>query len=204
MNLSTFLLVGVVVAPSSFSLAQDAPPAFAGSWERDPKQSDDAAEKMRAALEQLREQMERRGGGPMGGGGPGGPPPEGPGGPGERGRGPRSGGGGVARVPDELRVELDRGELRVDDGERVQIYYLDGKKHLRQLPNGAKLETVSLLEGGVVHIEEKLARGKVERTIELGPDGKTMISTLNVKMKEMKNAVVIRTVYVRVEEGVLQ
>jgi hypothetical protein len=201
MIFSAFLFVGVMVAPSSSPPApQEAPATLAGSWERDPEQSDDASEKMRAALEQMREQMEKRRGGF------GGPPPDGagePGGP-ERGGGPsgrRRPGGGVAAVPDDLRVELGPGELRVDDGERVQIYYLDAKKHLRELPNGTKLETTTTVEGGAVHIEEKMDRDRIERTIALGPDGKTMISTLNVKMKGMKQPVVIRTVYARIEGG---
>lgn len=205
MTLSALLFAGVMVALRFPAPAQESLPALAGSWERDPEQSDDASEKMRAALEQMREQMEKRGG-RRPGGGFGGPPPEEPGegpvaggrgGPGRR----RPPGAGLAAVPDEIKVELGPGELRVDDGERVQIYYLDGKKHLRELPNGAKLETITTIAGGAVHIEEKMDRGKIERTIMLGPEGKTMISTLNVKMKGMKEAVVIRTVYARGEEG---
>ncbi len=197
MHLTMFLFVGVMVAlPSSSSRlpAQDTSPALTGSWERDPDKSDDAGEKMKAALDQMREQMKRRRGGSRGG--PDGPGPQG--GP-DGARRPR--GGGIVNVPDELRVELGRGELRVDDGERVQIYYLDGQKHLRELPNGTKLETVTTIEGGVVHIEEKMDRGKIERTIALGAEGRTMTSTLNVKMKGMKQPVVIRTVYARVDEG---
>jgi hypothetical protein len=204
MKLLLFPLALAMVAPGlspSRSPAQEARPSLAGSWERDPQQSDDASEKMRAALDQMREQMEKRRGGPPGGG-YGGPPPDGPGGePESRGGGRRPRRAGITAVPDELRVELAPGELRVDDGERVQIYYLDGNKHLRELPNGTKLETIATLEGDVVRIAEKLDRGKVDREIGLGPGGKTMISTLTVKMKGMKQPVVIRTVYARVDPG---
>jgi hypothetical protein len=165
--------------------------SFTGVWERDPEKSDDAQEKMRAAFERMREQMERRGG-PLPGGAP-----EGEGGrPGGAGRRP-AGPGGVA---EELHIELESGELRVDDGERLEIYYLDGKKHRRELTNGAKLETVSVLMGNTVVVDEKLERGKMNRKFELASDGTKMVVTWTVKMGNMKEPVVIRTVYNRVDD----
>lgn len=166
-------------------------PGFSGTWERDPDQSDDAQEKMRAAFERMQEEMERRG---RGGFPPGGPPAGGrpPGGPEGR-------GGGPGQVPEELYVEHEDGELRLDDGDRLQIFYLDGQKHRRAMPNGAKLETVATITGRVVNIEEKLDRGKIERTIELSEDGESMVITLNIKIGNMKEPVLIRTVYERVE-----
>jgi len=102
-------------------------------------------------------------------------------------------------VPEELYVEHEDGELRLDDGERLQIFYLDGEKHRRAMPNGAKLETVATIAGRVVNIEEKLERGKIERKIELSEDGESMVITLNIKIGNMKDPVLIRTVYERVE-----
>jgi hypothetical protein len=165
-------------------------PGFSGTWERDPKRSDDAQAKMRAAFEKMQEEMERRRGafpGPPPGG-PGGPPP--PGG----GRGPAPG-----QVPEELEIEHEKGELHVDDGERLSIFYLDGKKHRREMPNGAKLETVATLQGRVVLVEEKLKRGRIERKFELSEDGKSMEMTLDIELGDMKEPVRIRTVYARVE-----
>ena len=60
-------------------------------------------------------------------------------------------------MPEELYVEHEDGELRLD-GDRLQIFYLDGKKHRRAMPNGAKLETVATIAGRIVNIEEKLER----------------------------------------------
>ncbi len=161
-------------------------PGFSGTWERDPDRSDDAQAKMRAAFERMQEEMDRRRGGPP----PGGPPAGGP----SQGRA-----AGPGQVPEELEVEHEKGELRLDDGERLSIFYLDGQKHRRAMPNGAKLETFATLQGRVVRIEEKLDRGKIERRLELSEDGESMVMTLNIKIGNMKEPVLIRTVYERVE-----
>ena len=173
-------------------------PTLAGSWERDPERSDDAEEKMEAAMQQMREQRGGRGGGMQPGGGGGGMPPGGGGGGqrGERGRQPQMG-----RIPESLDAELEGNEFRVDTGEQVEIFYLDGEKHKRQLPNGAELETVAEMSGSAIHIEEKMERCKMQRKYDLSPEGQTMIMTLTMKMGGMKNPVVIRTVHVRIDEG---
>ena len=189
------LFIGLVGLPAQ--PAQDI--GFSGVWERDIERSDDPQEKMQAAMEQMREQTGQRGGG---GGRPGGGRPGGGGGGGRPGggggRGERGGGGGrpdVGNIPDELTVELTGEEFQVDDGERLRIYYLDGKKHKRETQNGMKLETIAELKGSAILIEEKMERGKIDRKFELSPDGATMIMTLTVKFGRMKDPVVIRTVY---------
>jgi hypothetical protein len=186
---SSLILLGGITA-ASFPPAQQNAHSFAGVWERDPDESDDAQAKMRAAFERMREQMERRAG-------PGGAPPPAP----QGGRGRAGAPASPGSVADELQIELDSSELRVDDGERLQIYYLDGKKHRRELPNGAKLETVSLLQGNTVVVDEKLERGKINRKFELAEGGRKMVVTLTVKLGNMKEPVVIRTVYNRVDES---
>lgn len=163
---------------------------FRGLWERDPERSDDPEEKVQAARQQMRDQMGGGGGRPGGGGGP----PPGSGGPG--------GGGGMpdfGSVPDELTIEVAGTEVKLDSGERIQIYFLDGEKHRRELPNGMKLETVSRLQGNAILIEEKFERGKIDRKLELGPDAGTLIVTWTIKMGNMKEPVLIRTVYDRVK-----
>ncbi len=190
--ITAVLLAGL----STFAVQTKSPetpgaPGFSGTWERDPDQSDDAQEKMKAAFERMQQEMERRG--------RGGPPPSGPPPGGRPPGGPEGRGGGPGQVPEELYVEHEDGELRLDDGERLQIFYLDGEKHRRAMPNGAKLETVATIAGRVVNIEEKLERGKIERKIELSEDGESMVITLNIKIGNMKDPVLIRTVYERVE-----
>ena len=173
---------------------------FTGIWERNVEQSDDAREKMQEAMTQMRGQG---GGGRSGGGRP----------PGSGGgqRGGHTGGGGGSReggarpdlgnVPDEMTVELVDGELQVDDGERLRIYYLDGEKHKREMPNGMKLETVAEHKGNAVLIEEKMERGQIDRKFELSPEGGTMIMTVTVKFGQMKDPVIIKTVYERASES---
>ena len=181
------LFIGLVGLP-----VQDI--GFSGVWERDVERSDDPQEKMQAAMEQMREQMGRRGGGGRPGGGGGRPSGGGTGGGG--GRGERGGGRpDLGNIPDELTVEHTGEEFQVDDGERLRIYYLDGEKHKREMPNGMKLETLAELKGSAIVIEEKMERGQIGRKFELSPDGATMIMTLTVKFGRMKDPVVIRTVY---------
>ena len=190
--ITAILLAGLSLLPRQPSSPETpGTPGFSGTWERDPDRSDDAEGKMRAAFERMQQEMERRGrGAPPA---PGGATPEGPGARRE------GGGGGPGQVPEELYVEHEDGELRLDDGERLQIFYLDGQKHRRAMPNGAKLETVATLQGRVVLIEEKLDRGKIERKLELSEDFESMVLTLNIKIGNMKEPVLIRTVYERVE-----
>ena len=121
----------------------------------------------------------------MGGGGEG------------RGRGGRP---ELGNIPDEMTVELVDGELHVDDGERLRIYYLDGEKHRREMANGMKLETVAELKGNAVTIQEKMERGRIDRKFELSPDGTMMVATLTVKFGQMKDPVVIKSVYEKASE----
>ncbi len=174
---------------------------FTGVWERNIEQSDNPQEKMQEAMSQMRGQA---GGGGRGGGG-------GQRGGGGRGKGGGSRGGGgrgedgarpdLGNVPDEMTIELVDGELKVDDGERLRIYYLDGEKHKRQMPNGMKLETVAAHKGNAVFIEEKMERGQIERKYELSPEGATMIMTITVEFGRMKDPVMIKTVYERASES---
>ena len=175
---------------------------FTGNWEMNVEQSDDAQAKMQEAMEQM-------GQGVRGGHGGGGRPPGGSGGGGRPsgmggGRGGRGEGGSsrpdLGNVSHELTLELVDNELRVDDGERLRIYYLDGEKHKRATANGMKLETVAELKGNAVFIEEKMERGKLERKFELSPEGGTMVATLTVKFGRMKDPVVIKTVYEKASE----
>lgn len=200
----TLITALLLTAPSWAEQTQ----TLAGSWERDPKRSDDAEEKMKTALQQMREQRGGRGGGMQHEGRVGGMFPGGrgrgggmfPGGGrggggqgGERGRQPQMG-----RIPESFTSELESNEFRIDNGERVEVFYLDGEKHKRELPNGAELETVAEMSGSAIRIEEKMERGEVQRKYDLSPEGQTMIMTLKMKMGGMKDTVVIRTVYIRI------
>jgi len=197
MSLVLSFVCGVVLGMVPVQVVQDGI-GFTAVWERNVEQSDDPQEKMQEAMEdaQMREQMGRRGGGRSGGGGR----PRGGMGGGRGGRGEGEARPDLSNVADELTLELADDELRIDDGERLRIYYLDGKKHKRETANGMKLETVAELKGNAVFIEEKMERGRIDRKFELSPDGGTMVMTLTVKFGRMKDPVVIRTVYERASE----
>jgi len=194
MSLVLSFVCGALLGMAPVRVVQDGV-GFSGVWERNVEQSDDPRAKRQEAMEQMREQMGRRGGGGGGrsrGGGMGGD------------RGGRGEGGDrpdLGNVPNELTVELLDNELRIDDGERLRIYYLDGEKHKREMANGMKLETVAELKGNAVFIEEKMERGQLDRKFELSPDGGMMVATLTVKFGRMKDPVVIRTVYEKASES---
>lgn len=197
------LVWSIAVAVSFFlptALAQDAS-GFSGTWERNEEQSDDAREKMQEAMSQMRGQG--GGGGRPSGGGSGRR-----GGGGQRGGagggGPRGGGGArpeIGNVADTMTVELTDGELHIDDGERLRIYYLDGETHKRETANGMKLETIAEHRGNAVFIEETMDRGQIDRKFELSPEGTTLIMTVTVKFGQMKDPVIIKTVYEKAAES---
>ena len=179
----------VAVAALSTISAPDV--SWDGVWVRNADESDDPKAKLQAAMGQMREQTGdsegRRPGGRGGGPGMGGREPGRRGGPGE----------GLGRVADELTLELREAELHIDDGERLQIYYLDGKEHVRETTSGMKLESKAVLKGYAVLIEESMDRGRIDRKLEMAPDGDTMVVTVTMKMGRMTDPVVIRTVYER-------
>lgn len=194
MRFLTAIALGALLATTPDELG------FSGVWERDAEESDDAREKMREAMESMRERMRPPGGGGFGGRGRrGGMGPPGGGARGPRGDGP--GGGGLGNIPDELSLDLVDEELHFDDGQRLRIYDLDGEKHARETPGGMKLETTAELSGSVIRIEEKMERGETERKLELSPDGATLVMTLTIERGRMSEPVLIRTVYRRAEES---
>ncbi len=62
----------------------------------------------------------------------------------------------LSAAADELTIEVDGNEFRVAGaGEgRVRIFYLDGEKHVRETPNGTKLETIAHWNGRQILIEQ--------------------------------------------------
>ena len=189
---------GAVQDPAAPESAAEAP-SFNGAWERNPDESDDPREKLRGAMGG-QAGMSGRGGGQGGrpGGGSGGPP----GGGGGRGGGGRGGRGGppsmgdIMRAAQSIETTLLEGEFKVIDSERVRIYYLDGEKHIRETPEGGKLETVAEIKGDQITIEEKAEQGmKITQTFALGPDGSVMVVTHRLENNRFKEPVVIRSVY---------
>jgi hypothetical protein len=102
---------------------------------------------------------------------------------------------------EELSIEEGSGELRIDDGiGRVRIFYIDGKKHKRQTPGGANLETICTRRGNRIVVEQKLDKdGKIAEVYSLSADGTRMSLTVHFESKRFKQPLVVRNVFDRQE-----
>ncbi len=98
---------------------------------------------------------------------------------------------------EEITIEEEGNELVVDDGYgKVRIFYVDGLKHERQTPFGAKLETVCTRQGGRILIDQKLDKwGRITETYVPSSDGETLTHTVRFESKRFKEPLVIRNSY---------
>ena len=204
--LTAFLAISFA---ASFLLAEE-PFGFNGIWQRNEDESDDPREKMQEAMEAMRSQGGMSGGGGGGGGGmtPGGSGGGGRGGggmtPGGGGRdggrrgGPQGGMEGLMAMTARIETILQDNEFHVvplsEEG-RVGIFYLDGKKHKRETPNGAEIETKTEMKGNRIIVEQKADRREFTTTYELAPDATRMIVTTHFEGGRLPAPVIIRTVY---------
>lgn len=107
---------------------------------------------------------------------------------------------GFVQYSEELVVESTQRELVVDDGgDRLIIYYLDDRKHERQLADGTRLETTSSTTGNQIDVEMRTSDGaKIFETYVLASDDE-MVLTVRLEDKQLKQPLVIRNVYTRAE-----
>jgi hypothetical protein len=200
-----FALAAALAIVAQASLAQGRP-HFAGNWNLNPDQSDDANQKIHDAQAQARSQGGGYpGGGYPGGGYPGGGYPSGggigfPGGRGGMGgmgggmgRGRQSGaaqGAGLssadmeqlAATPKTLKIDQDDNKVTItDDSGAVTNLYPDGKKHKETDSTGQAVTIKTHWDGHHLVSESKLHSGKLTQSYELSSDGKQLyvISTLN-------------------------
>lgn len=216
------LVVGSALA-AAFAIAAQASfaqskPHFAGDWNFNQDQSDDANQKIHDAQAQV--QARSQGGGYPGGGYPGGGYPGGgyPGGggigfPGGRGgmgggmgRGRMGGGpqgGGLssedmeqlAATPKSLKIDQDEDKISItNDSGDVTNLYPDGKKHKVTDSTGQSTTIKTHWDGDHLVSESKLHSGKLTESYELSPDGKQLdvISRLDYGRN---GSLVIRRVY---------
>jgi hypothetical protein len=209
LTLTAFLAVSFA---ASFLLGEEQY-GFNGIWQRNEDESDDPQEKMQEAMEAMRSQGGSPGGGMGGGGRGGGGMMPGSGGGGRSGGGmmPGRGGGSMGRRggpqggPAGLMAMTARIQTTHQDNEfhvvplseegRVQIFYLDGKKHKREAPNGTKIETKTEMKGNRIIVEQKTDRSEFTTTYELAPDATRMIVTTQFEGGRLPEPVIIRTVY---------
>jgi hypothetical protein len=103
---------------------------------------------------------------------------------------------------EEMVIEDEGTELVVDDGYgKVRIFYVDGLKHKRETPFGAKLETICTRQGGRIVIEQKLDKwGRITETYLPSSDGEALIHTVRFESKRFKKPLVIRNSYFRIRK----
>ena len=182
----------VLSAPVFAPLVVSGQERFTGTWLRNEKESDNPGEKFQKAFEGMQGGKGRPPRLPGGGGGP----------PGGEMPGPPGGMPGTERPADQVETRLQGGEFHVAPaGEgRVRIFYLDGKTHVREAGNGLKIETLAVMKGDRIVVEQKTGMGaKITETYEVSPDGARMVVTVRFEGKRMKEPVVVRTVYDAIE-----
>lgn len=109
--------------------------------------------------------------------------------------------GSFVQFADELEIESSARELVIDDGgERIKIYYLDAKKHERQMPDGTRLETTASAVGSQIDVYMKTEHGaKIYETYRLADDGSALILSVRLEDKQLKEPLVIKSIYTRAE-----
>jgi hypothetical protein len=185
-----------------------------GHWNFNKDQSDDAEQKMHDAQANSR----RSGGYPGSGGGyPGGGGGMGRGGMGGMGgmggiggmgrgrRGMGNPGSGVssqewsrlAENPKFLRIDQRSDQFVViDDSDRAQTFYPDGKKHNDKDADGNKISTKASWEGGAFIAETKLPHSeKLTQTFRMSEDGKQLHVITRYEASSLNGSVSIRRVY---------
>jgi hypothetical protein len=107
--------------------------------------------------------------------------------------------GSYVQFAETLEIEQTNGELHIDDGEgRIRIFYIDGKKHKRQTPKGATLETVCTRGVNQITVEQKLDRGgKIIETYVPSPDGNRTVLTVRFESKQLRAPLILVNVYDR-------
>lgn len=106
--------------------------------------------------------------------------------------------GALADMTKQIETILEDNEFHVvPSGEgRARIFYLDGKKHAQETPQGTKMETVAEKKGDRIVVEQKMDQGgKITTTYELAPDGSRMVVTVLFEGRRTKEPVLIRAVY---------
>ena len=179
------LLVSVLTGAGLPATGQEEE-GLTGTWMRNPDESDDPEEKTRAAGEGICNKATKGG------------------------RGSftediqqiqkqlQSSIASFVQFAETLIIDDEGKELLVDDGVgRVRIFYLDGKKHKRQSPDGAKFETLSTRQGNRIIVDQKMKGGRIVETYALSEEGDRLVLTVRLEAKRLKEPLTLRNVYYR-------
>ncbi len=192
--------------------AGDKQAQLTGRWEFNPDQSDDAQQKISDAQQNSKDRGNKGGGYPgtgsprMGLGWPMGGIgwPVGGGGTGRRG-GTGNHGGSVssedwdrlAETPKSLHIDQRSDQVVViDDSDRAQTFYPDGKKREDQDASGKKVSTKSEWQGDVLVAETDLSHStKLTQTFRVSEDGKQLYVVSRLQAPSLQGPVSIRRVF---------
>ena len=200
-----FLAALLVVVARAQDKAQ-----LTGHWNFNKDQSDDAEQKVHDAQANSRRSANNGGGGGYPGGG--GMGRGGMGGMGGMGGGMGRGRGGMgnpssgvssqewdrlAENPKFLRIDQRSDQFVViDDSDRAQTFYPDGKKHNDKDADGNKISTKASWEGGAFIAETKLPHSeKLTQTFRMSEDGKQLHVITRFEGSSGNVSVSIRRVY---------
>jgi hypothetical protein len=105
----------------------------------------------------------------------------------------------LARAAQEIEIEQSEADFKMFDREdNVVIYYIDGKKHLRETPWGEKLSTLTNWSGDDLLIStESKDLGKIRQVYTF--DGETLVYVLQLELKGFEKTVIVRQLYNRKE-----
>lgn len=103
----------------------------------------------------------------------------------------------LARALDEIEITQTERDLRIfDQGDNLRIYYLDGAKHARETPWGARLDAVASWDDQRITVRTTGEEvGDVQETF--GLEGRQLVYIVRIKNKNFQNEVVIRSYYDR-------
>ena len=103
----------------------------------------------------------------------------------------------LARALVEIEIEQTERDLRFfDDADNLRIYYLDGGKHVRQTPWGAKLDTVANWDGQQITVRTSGKEiGNVQETF--GLEGRQLVYIVRIQNQNFQNEIVVRSYYDR-------
>jgi len=193
-----FLAALLVVVARAQDKAQ-----LTGHWDFIKDQSDDAEQKVHDA--QANSQRAANNGSRSPGGGGGYPGGSGIGGMERAGMGMGNPGGGVssqewdrlAENPKFLRVDQRSDQIVViDDADRAQTFYPDGKKHDDKDASGRKISTKASWKGGAFIAETKLPHSEIlTETFRASEDGKQLYVITRFEASSLNVSVSIRRVY---------
>jgi hypothetical protein len=106
----------------------------------------------------------------------------------------------LARAADELEIEQTAADFKIFDLEdNVRIYYLDGKKRLRETPWGEKLEVLAAWNDNELIVEtEGKDLGKFREVYAF--DGEQLVFVLQLEHEDFEQTIISRKVYNRKPE----